>query len=1274
MATVLDVNRYAAVKVGLASPEKILEWSYGEVLKAETINYRSQKPELDGLFCERIFGPSKDYECHCGKYKKIRFQGMVCEKCGVEITSKSVRRERMGHIELATPVAHIWYIKGISPKMGLVLDIPAKQVEEVIYFMSQVVLDPGTCKHLSKGDVLDEKTARERFSVIIEGILEGLDPESYEYTYGSSLLERINNPKEPFEFSNNANFISDYTNAKFGVGAEAIRELLRSLDVEAEFNKIRAELKETQGDKNQKRVKLLKRLEVINSFRQSDNKPEWMILSVLPVIPPDLRPLLQLDGGRLAASDLNDLYRRVISRNLRLKKLQDMNAPTVILNNEKRMLQEAVDALIDNGRKNKPVTGAGGRALKSLSHSLKGKQGRFRQHLLGKRVDYSGRSVIAVGPDLKMYQCGLPREMAVQLFRPFIACELIKRGIVDSHKKADKLIDKMDDRIWDVVQAVSKEHPVLLNRAPTLHRLSIQAFEPKLVEGKAIRLHPLVCSAFNADFDGDQMAVHVPLSEEAKTEARVLMLASNNILSPKDGTPIVNPSQDMLLGMYYLSKEYNKSDFLEVAENFEKNGDTKMAESYRYFAECDGKVFKDTDSVLLAYETNQIHAHNRVVVKVSGMNKPCFAKYNQDDYVLTSVGKIIFNKIFPHDFQYLNEFDRKSFTKMDDRFLIKKGTNIKEYVENLPVAKPYKKGDFGPIISEVFNKFKTVETSKMLDNLKDLGFKFSTKSGVTIAISDIKVVPEKAEIIAEADKAVDKTNAMFEKGLLDEKGRYEAVIRKWEEVKKKVSNYVEQQFKSDKFNPLCIISESGARGSIKNFSQLCGMRGPMANTTGETIEIPIKSSFREGLTVSEFFISTHGARKGNTDTALKTADAGYLTRRLIDVSHDIIINEEDCGCDRGSIVSDIINEKENTIISSLENRLYGRNAMRDVINPKTGEVIVHANELISAEKAKEIVDAGIKEVEIRTLFTCKSEQGVCKKCYGLNLATGNEVEIGEAVGVMAAQSIGERGTQLTMRTFHTGGVAGADITQGLPRIQELVEARNPKGEALISEISGEVLEINESNGRSEIIIANKYDKKTYMTNYGSKVVVKVGDTVKNGQQLTDGSINPKQLLEVSDVKAVQKYILKEIKKVYKLQGDEISDKHVEVIVRQMLRKMTVLESGDSDLLPGTRIGITEFTKINKEVLLRGGRPAVARPMILGITKASLETDSFLSSASFQETNRMLTDAVIKGKYDYLKGLKENVIVGKLIPAGTGLSVHQDIADDIEFDEEFTLLD
>ena len=1272
--TTLDVNRYAAVKVGLASPEKIREWSYGEVTKAETINYRSQKPELDGLFCERIFGPSKDYECHCGKYKKIRFQGMVCEKCGVEITSKSVRRERIGHIELATPVAHIWYIKGISPKMGLILDIPSKQVEEVIYFMSQVVLDAGNTKHLSKGDVLDEKTARERFSVIIKEIIDTLDTDSYEYTYGLSLIERMSNPKEPFEFSNNASFISQYTGAKFGVGAEAIQKLLQELDVNSEFEKIKAELKDTQGNKNQRRVKLLKRLEVINAFRQSDNKPEWMILTALPVLPPDLRPLLQLDGGRLAASDLNDLYRRVISRNLRLKKLQDMNAPTVILNNEKRMLQEAVDALIDNGRKQKPVTGAGGRALKSLSHSLKGKQGRFRQHLLGKRVDYSGRSVIAVGPDLKMYQCGLPKEMAVQLFRPFIAGELIQRGIVDSHKKADKLIDRMDDKIWDVVQAVTKEHPVLLNRAPTLHRLSIQAFEPKLVDGKAIRLHPLVCAAFNADFDGDQMAVHVPLSEEAKTEARVLMLASNNILSPKDGAPIVNPSQDMLLGMYYLSLEYNADNFNEVADIFEKNGDTDMANDYRYFAECDGKVFPDIDSVMKAYATNQIHAHNRVVLKMANLDKPCFREYDDNDYFLTSVGKLILNTIFPHDFQYLNEFSPDNFTKIPEKFIIKKGTNIKEYVENLPLAKCYKKGDFGPIISDVFNKFKTVETSKMLDNLKDLGFKYSCKSGVTISIFDIKVAKEKQEILEEADKAVDKTNLMYQRGLLDEKGRHEAVVRKWEETQKKLSKCVEQQFRSDKYNPLCIISESGARGSIKNFAQLCGMKGPMASTTGDTIEIPIKSSFREGLTVSEFFISTHGARKGNTDTALKTADAGYLTRRLIDVSHDIIINEEDCGCDAGTIVTDIINEKENTVISSLETRLYGRNSMRDVIHPETGEVIVHANEMISAQKAKEIVDAGIKEVEIRTLFACQSEHGVCKKCYGLNLATGNEVEIGEAVGVMAAQSIGERGTQLTLRTFHAGGVAGSDITQGLPRIQELVEARNPKGEALISEISGTIKEINENNGRSEIIISNKFDTKSYLSNFGAKVIVKVGDTIKNGQQLTDGSINPKQLLEVSDVRNTQKYILKEIKKVYKLQGDDIADKHVEVIVRQMLKKLKVIESGDSDLLPGTRIDTIEFTKVNADVLRRGGRPAVARPMILGITKASLETDSFLSSASFQETNRMLTDAVIKGKYDYLKGLKENVIVGKLIPAGTGLVAHQVDNEEIEIDDVSSLFE
>lgn len=1275
MAINLDVNRYAAVKVGLASPEKIREWSYGEVRKAETINYRSQKPELDGLFCERIFGPSKDYECHCGKYKKIRFQGMVCEKCGVEITSKSVRRERMGHIELATPVAHIWYVKGISPKMGLVLNLPQKQVDEVIYFVSYIVLDPGKTKHLNKSDVLDEKTARERFIVIVQDIIETLDKDSYDYSEGFNMIERMVNPREPFEFLYIAHYISKFVGAKFGVGAEAIQSILKDLDVDYELEKIKSELKETQGSKNQRRTKLLKRLEIIDAFKQSGNKPEWMILSVLPVIPPDLRPLIQLDGGRLAASDLNDLYRRVISRNIRLQKLKDMNAPTVIMNNEKRMLQEAVDALIDNGRRSKPVTGAGGRALKSLSHSLKGKQGRFRQHLLGKRVDYSGRSVIAVGPDLKMYQCGIPREMAVQLFRPFIASEMIQRGIVDSHKKADKLIDKMDNKIWDIVEYVTKDHPVLLNRAPTLHRLSIQAFEPKLVDGKAIRLHPLVCSAFNADFDGDQMAVHVPLSEEAKTEARVLMLASNNILSPKDGTPIVNPSQDMLLGMYYLLVEKSPEDFLAVASNFETKGDLQMAERYKLYAQCNGKVFKDTDDVMIAYQTNQIHTHNRIAVRVKGVNKTSFAEENMEDYLITSVGRLVFNDIFPLELAYLNAVTRENLVEIDPKYIVKKGTNIKEYIEDLPISRTFKKGDFSMMINEVFHRFKTLETSKMLDKLKDLGFKYSTKSAITISISDIKVVPGKQALLEEAEATVEKTNLLFQRGLLDEEGRYETIIKKWDETTKKVSKLVEEQFKNDKFNPLCIISESGARGSIKNFSQLCGMRGPMANTSGKTIEIPIKSSFREGLSVSEFFISTHGARKGNTDTALKTADAGYLTRRLVDVSQDVIINEEDCGCDKGMIISSIINEKENTVISSLENRLYGRNAMRDIIHPQTGEVIIKANELIDIKKAKEIVNAGIKEVEIRSLFTCYSETGVCKKCYGLNLATGNEVEIGEAVGVVAAQSIGERGTQLTMRTFHTGGIAGADITHGLPRIQELVEARNPKGEALISEISGEISDVVEDSGRSEITITNENDTKKYTSNFGSKVIVKVGDKVKNGQQLTDGSINPKQLLEVSDVSAVQKYILKEIKRVYKLQGDEISDKHIEVVIRQMLRKMLIIEGGDTNLLPGTRINMADFTKTNQNILLEGGRPAAARPMILGITKASLETESFLSSASFQETNRMLTDAVIKGKYDHLRGLKENVIVGKLIPAGTGMSLHKSntILDEIDFDE-ITLLD
>jgi len=1275
MAVNLDVNRFAAVKVGLASPEKIREWSYGEVTKAETINYRSQKPEPDGLFCERIFGPAKDYECHCGKYKKIRFQGMVCEKCGVEITSKNVRRERMGHIELASPVAHIWYVKGISPKMGLVLDIPQKQIDEVVYFVSHIVLNAGNTEHLKKGDVLDEKNARERFVAIIKDLIEKMDQESFDYTEGVNLIERLENPKEPFEFLYVANYISRFTGAKFGVGASALKTLLSELDIEAELAIIQEELSETKGSKNQKRLKLLKRLEVINAFKESGNKPEWMILDVLPVIPPDLRPLIQLDGGRLAASDLNDLYRRVISRNLRLQRLIDMNAPTVILNNERRMLQESVDALIDNGRRSKPVTGAGGRPLKSLSHSLKGKQGRFRQHLLGKRVDYSGRSVIAVGPDLKMYQCGLPREMAVQLFRPFIAGELIQRGIVDSHKKADKMIDRLDPEIWDVVESVTKDHPVLLNRAPTLHRLSIQAFEPVLIDGKAIRLHPLVCPAFNADFDGDQMAVHVPLSEEAKTEARVLMLASNNILSPKDGTPIVNPSQDMLLGMYYLSTEKSSEEFLELAKIYEEKGDLDMADDYKRFALVNGKVFKSSEDVKLAYATNQVHAHNRIAVRIKGVNKKSFSEENMDDYLVTSVGKIIFNDILPLEFPYLNEASKTSFEGLDPKYIAKSGTDIREYIKGLEIPSPFKKGDFPRLINEVFNRFKTSETSKMLDKLKDFGFKYSTKSAVTISASDIKVVPEKYALIEKADQAVEKANIMYQRGLLDEDGRYETVIRTWEDTTKEISALVAKQFKEDKFNPLCVISESGARGSMKHFSQLCGMRGPMANTKGKTIEIPIKSSFREGLNISEFFISTHGARKGNTDTALKTADAGYLTRRLVDVAQDIIITEEDCGLDHGTIIRDLVNEKENTVISSLENRLIGRNPLRDVIHPETGEVIAPANELISSFTARDIVAAGIKEVEIRNLFNCQTNHGVCKKCYGLNLATGNEVEIGEAVGVMAAQSIGERGTQLTMRTFHTGGIAGADITHGLPRIQELVEARNPKGEALITEISGSVDSIVEENGRSEITIINVNDTKKYISDYGSKVIVKVGDQVKNGQQLTEGSVNPKQLLEVSDASAVGNYILKEIKRVYKLQGDEISDKHVEVIIRQMLRKLVIVEGGDTGLLPGKRVDIGEFTNYNKEVLLNGGRPAVGRQLILGITKASLTNDSFLASASFQETNRMLTDAVIKGKVDNLVGLKENVIIGKLIPAGTGLPLHlgTDILNEIE-EGEITLLD
>lgn len=1258
-----DLNRLAAIQVGLASPEKIREWSYGEVKKPETINYRSQKPEMGGLFCEKIFGPNKDYECHCGKYKKIRFQGVVCEKCGVEVTTKAVRRERMGHIELSSPCAHIWYLKGIPSRMGLVLDILPKQLEEVIYFVSHICLSAGTSRILRYREVLDERTGRQEFISVIKEIQPTLDPESYDFQRSEELIQRLENPQETFDFTTTSNFIAKFTGAEFGIGAEAIKRLLGEVDIEAEFAKIQEELKDTQGQKNQKRLKLLKRLEAIEAFRNSNNSPEWMVLDALPVIPPDLRPMLQLDGGRFATSDLNDLYRRVITRNTRLKKLIDMNAPGVILMNEKRMLQEAVDALIDNGRRSKPVLGAGGRALKSLSNTLKGKQGRFRQNLLGKRVDYSGRSVIAVGPTLKMYQCGLPREMAIQLFRPFIASIMIEQGIATSHRQANKMIDHYDERVWDIVERVIQEHPVLLNRAPTLHRLGIQAFKPTLVEGRAIRLHPLVCTAFNADFDGDQMAVHVPLSRKAQEEAINLMLASNNILGPKDGKPIVTPSQDMILGNYYLTLESSIEDFKQKAERCRQMGDEEEAEKYDLYAASEGKVFKSIDEIQLAYQTKQIHLHNRIAIKGSAMNKSGFTEEMNNSYLLTTVGKVLFNLIYPTDFPYINENSKDNLVSDQLRFFVPKGTNIKEAIANSKIKKPLVKKNISLIINEVFNRYQAKITSEVLDKLKNQGFRYATISGLTVSLFDIAVISGKKELLEEGDNKVELIQNLFDKGLLTDKERHKQVIDVWTKVREQVEEILKKQFDLDNRNPIFMMSDSGARGSLSNFVQLAGMRGLMANPSGETIELPIKSCFREGLTVSEFFIATHGARKGGADTALKTADSGYLTRRLVDVSHDVIIREEDCGTDHGFWVEEIRESKNDAAIVSLYDRLIGRYTVHDVINPETGEVIIEGNHMMDEEIAKQICDAGIKRVEIRSLFGCETKDGVCKHCYGRNLATGREVEVGEAVGIMAAQSIGEPGTQLTMRTFHTGGVAGSDITQGLPRVQELFEARNPKGESLISEISGTVESIKEDGGRATVVVKNDMEEKTYLTNYGSRLRVKVGDYVINGQKITEGAINPKTLLEVSDVTQVQKYIVKEVQKVYRLQGIDISDKHIEVIVRQMLRKMLIVEGGDTEMLPGTRIDLIEFTAKNEKAILAGKRPAVGRPIILGITKAALDTESFLSSASFQETTKVLTDAAIKGKIDYLHGLKENVMIGKLIPAGTGLLDDEDDEDD-----------
>ena len=1246
-----DVNHLKSIKVGLASPERIRQWSHGEVTKAETINYRSQKPEMDGLFCERIFGPSKDYECHCGKYKKIRFAGVKCEKCGVEVITKDVRRERMGHIELVSPCTHIWYLKGIPSRISLLLDIPPKQLEEVVYFVSHICLNPGNSKVLKYREFLDEHTAREVFTAVIREITPLIDPNSVDAQRAQEYIDRLNNLQEAFDFQAVSRFIAHYTGAEFGEGAEAIKRLLKEVNLEKDFEEVSEEIRTSTG---QKRTKAIKRLEVIQAFRSSNNKPEWMVLDVIPVIPPDLRPMLQLDGGRFAASDLNDLYRRVITRNARLKKLIDLNAPNVILMNGRRMLQEAVDALIDNGRRNKPVQGAGGRPLKSLSSGLKGKQGRFRQNLLGKRVDYSGRSVIAVGPDLKMYQCGLPREMAIQLLRPYIANILIKRGYVSAHKAADKIIDQYDSIVFDIVEEIIGDHPVLLNRAPTLHRLGIQAFQPKLVDGRAIRLHPLVCTGFNADFDGDQMAVHLPLSKAAQEEALNLMLASNNILGPKDGKPIVTPSQDMVLGNYYLTLEETKEALLARAGRRQAKGDIEEYELFTIYGNAEGKVFRSIDEVLLAYQTKQAHLHTRIAIRGSALKKTGFTEEMNKSYLITTVGKVIFNLIFPAEFPYLNEPSKENLKADLAKFFVPMGTDIKEYIHKAEIIRPFKKKDLGNIIDEIYHRYGRSKTSAVLDKMKDQGFKYATCAGFTISISDVPILKGKEEIISKGDVEVEKINKLYDKGLLTEQEHHKEVVEIWTNVRNEVQGKLTAQFEADQRNPIFMMSDSGARGNISNVTQLSGMRGLMANPKGETIELPIKSCFREGLTVSEFFIATHGSRKGGADTALKTADSGYLTRRLVDVSQDVIVREDDCHTDHGFVVYEIRDSARDTVIVPLFDRLVGRFSLRAILDPKDGHEIVPENTLIDEKMAKAVVDAGIKEVEIRSLFGCETKNGVCVHCYGRNLATGEIVKKGEAVGIMAAQSIGEPGTQLTMRTFHTGGVAGSDITQGLPRVQELVEARTPKGEATISEISGTVKSIEELNGKYHIVVENDLEERSYTSAYGAHLRVKVGSVVRNGGKLTEGAIAPKHLLEVSDNVAVENYMLKEIQKVYRSQSIGISDKHIEVIVRQMLKKIVVVDGGDTDMVPGTRVDVEEFTARNEEAIINGKRPAVGHQKILGITKAALETKSFLSAASFQETTRVLTDASIKAKQDDLHGLKENVITGKLIPAGVGL--------------------
>jgi len=1182
----MDVNNFEFMKIGLASPDKIRSWSRGEVKKPETINYRTLKPEKEGLFCEKIFGPTKDWECHCGKYKRVRYKGVVCDRCGVEVTRQKVRRERMGHIELAAPVSHIWYFKGIPSRMGLALDMSPRSLEEIIYFASYVVTDPGDTP-LEKKQLLSEKEYR-----------------SYREKYGYAF--------------------------QAGMGAEAVKKLLIDIDIDREVETLKEELKTAQG---QRRNRAIKRLEVMEAFRNSKNLPGWMVLDVLPVIPPELRPMVQLDGGRFATSDLNDLYRRVINRNNRLKRLLDLGAPDIIVQNEKRMLQEAVDALIDNGRRGRPVTGPGNRPLKSLSHMLKGKQGRFRQNLLGKRVDYSGRSVIVVGPNLKMYQCGLPKEMALELFKPFVMKELVNKGLAHNIKSAKRKVERVSPDVWDVLEEVIKEHPVLLNRAPTLHRLGIQAFEPILVEGRAIKLHPLVCTAYNADFDGDQMAVHVPLSSEAQAEARVLMLASGNILNPKDGKPVVTPSQDMVLGSFYLTTD-NK------------------------YAKGAGSIIRTINEAVSSYQSGKMALHARVAIPARALNKTSFTEEQQNAMLITTVGKIIFNEIFPSDFPFINEPTKTNLLNgiPDSHFVFEKGADLKaimlERNENKAVGKEY----LGSIIAECFRKYHTTQTSMILDKIKELGFTYSTKAGITVAVSDVVVPTEKEGILKECEEKVRVVTNQYRRGLITDEERYDRVIAIWSKAKDEITEILMKSL--DKYNSINMMVESKARGNKSQITQLGGMRGLMANPSGKIMELPIKSNFREGLTILEYFISTHGARKGLADTALRTADSGYLTRRLVDVAQDVIVRDEDCGTDKGFTVSKIQDGKE--VIEDLYDRIEGRYAFETLRHPQTGEVIVQRNELIDAGIADAIIDAGIEKLQIRSVLSCRSRHGVCKKCYGRNLATGQFVEIGEAVGIIAAQSIGEPGTQLTMRTFHTGGVAGDDITQGLPRIQELFEARNPKGQAIISEIDGVIKEIREAKDRREIEVQGEAESKVYAVPYGSRVRVSANQHIEAGDELTDGSIDPKDMLRIKGIRGVQNYILQEVQRVYRNQGVEINDKHIEVMVRQMLRKIRIVDAGDTTLLPGSFVDIHEYEEANKVALFAGNEPAVARPILLGITKASLETDSFLSAASFQETTRVLTDAAIKGKVDQLLGLKENVIIGKLIPAGTGMPRYRNI--------------